>query len=65
VTLHRLDATLSATEGQGRITGVEAEIVLAGEALAGPTLAKLQAAAESCRISRALNVPVSSRITLG
>ena len=63
--LQRLDATLSATEGQGRITAVDAEIVLTGDALGEPTLAKLQAAAETCRISRALNVPVTSRITLG
>jgi hypothetical protein len=27
-------------------------------------LAKLKAAAETCRISRALNVPVASRLTL-
>ena len=61
--MHRLEARLSAAEAQGRITGVEAELVLGGT-FDDQQLTKLRAAAESCRISRALNVPVASRLTL-
>jgi len=61
--LHRLEARLSATEAQGRITGVDAEFVLGGT-FDDEQLAKLREAAEGCRISRALNVPVASRLTL-
>jgi hypothetical protein len=35
-----------------------------GGALDEAQLAKLKAAAETCRISRALSVPVTSRLTL-
>jgi hypothetical protein len=36
-----------------------------GGTLDDQQLAKLKEVAETCRISRALNVPVASRITLG
>jgi organic hydroperoxide reductase OsmC/OhrA len=54
---------LEATEAQGRITAIDAELVLDG-ALDEAQLTSLREAAESCRISRALNVPVSLRLTL-
>jgi putative redox protein len=62
-TLHRLEARLSATEAQGRITGVDVEFLVSGT-LDESQLAKLKEAAEGCRISRALNVPLTSRLTL-
>jgi organic hydroperoxide reductase OsmC/OhrA len=43
--------------------GIDAELVLEGD-LDGAQLARLREAAESCRISRALNVPVSLRLTV-
>jgi organic hydroperoxide reductase OsmC/OhrA len=50
-------------EAQGRIVAIDAELVLEA-ALDGTQLAKLREAAETCRISRALNVPVNLRLTL-
>ena len=49
--------------GQGRITDVHTEFVVGGT-LDEPQIAKLKEAAEGCRISRALSVPVTSRVTL-
>jgi organic hydroperoxide reductase OsmC/OhrA len=60
----RLEARLAVTEAQGRITAIDAELILDG-ALDEAQLASLREAAESCRISRALNVPVSLRLILG
>jgi organic hydroperoxide reductase OsmC/OhrA len=54
---------LGATEAQGRIVAVDAELVLEG-AFDDAQMAALRAAAESCRISRALSVPVSLRLTV-
>jgi uncharacterized OsmC-like protein len=54
---------LSATEAQGRITGIDAEIIVTGS-LDEAQIAKLREAAENCRISRALNVPVALRVTV-
>ena len=54
---------LGATEAQGRITAIDAELVLAGT-FDEAKLAKLREAAETCRISRALSVPVSLRLTI-
>jgi organic hydroperoxide reductase OsmC/OhrA len=42
---------------------IDAALILQGP-LGGEQLDKLRAAAETCRISRALNVPVSLRLTL-
>jgi putative redox protein len=61
--LTRFESRLSATEAQGRITGIEAEIIVAGS-LDDAQIAKLREAAENCRISRALNVPVALRVTV-
>jgi organic hydroperoxide reductase OsmC/OhrA len=52
-----LRARLSATEAQGQITGVEGELLVEGT-FDDTQLARLQEAAEGCRISRALKVPV-------
>jgi hypothetical protein len=52
-----LRARLTATEAQGQITGVEGELVVEG-AFDDAQLARLQEAAEGCRISRAMKVPV-------
>jgi len=52
-----LQARLSATEAQGQITGVEGELLVDGACDDGQ-LARLQEAAEGCRISRAMRVPV-------
>lgn len=59
----RLEARLGATEAQGRIVAIDAELVLEG-AFDHAQLAALREAAESCRISRALSVPVSLRLTV-
>ena len=59
----RLEARLGATEAQGRIVAIDAELVLEG-AFDDAQLAALREAAESCRISRALSVPVSLRLTV-
>jgi hypothetical protein len=48
---------------QGRITAIDAELTVDG-ALDGEQLDKLRGAAETCRISRALAVPVSLRVRL-
>jgi organic hydroperoxide reductase OsmC/OhrA len=55
--LRGLQARLTATEAQGQITGVEGELLVSG-ALDDTQLAQLQEAAEGCRISRAMRVPV-------
>jgi hypothetical protein len=56
-------ARLSATEAQGRLVSIDAELILEG-ALDDAQMADLRGAAESCRISRALSVSVSLRLTL-
>lgn len=61
--MRRLEARLSATEAQGRISGIDVQVVIHG-ALDDRQLATLRAAADSCRISRALAVPLASRLTL-
>ena len=61
--LGRLEARLGATEAQGRITEIDAELILDG-VFDEAQLASLREAAESCRISRALSVPVSLRLRL-
>jgi organic hydroperoxide reductase OsmC/OhrA len=61
--MERIEARLAATEGQGRITGIDVELLLPGP-LDDGQVAKLRAAAETCRISRALNVPVALRLTV-
>jgi len=43
--------------------GIDAELVLEG-ALDGAQLESLREAAQNCRISRALSIPVSLRLTL-
>ena len=58
-----LEARLGATEAQGRIVAIDAELVLEG-AFDDTQLAALREAAENCRISRALSVPVSLRLTV-
>jgi hypothetical protein len=55
-------AQLGATEAQGRLVSVDAELILEG-ALDDAQLAGLREAAENCRISRALSIPVSLRVT--
>jgi organic hydroperoxide reductase OsmC/OhrA len=52
-----LHARLTATEANGQITGVEGELLVEG-AFDDAQLARLQEAAEGCRISRAMKVPV-------
>jgi organic hydroperoxide reductase OsmC/OhrA len=61
--VRRFEARLAATESRGQITAIDAELVLEA-ALDDAQLARLREAAESCRISRALRVPVSLRLTL-
>ena len=56
-------ARLGATEAQGRLVSVDAELILEG-ALDDAQLAGLREAAENCRISRALSIPASLRVTL-
>ena len=53
--------SLTATEAQGRITAIDIELILEG-AFDEDQLAKLAAAAETCRISRALAVPITQRV---
>jgi len=55
---------LAATEAQGRLVSIDAELILEGT-LDDMQLAALREAAENCRISRALSVPVSLRLTAG
>jgi organic hydroperoxide reductase OsmC/OhrA len=59
----RLEARLGATEAQGRIVAIDAELILEG-GFDDAQLAALREAAENCRISRALSVPVSLRLTV-
>ncbi len=59
--MRRLEARLVATEAQGQITAIDAELVLEGT-LDQAQVARLREAAESCRISRALKVPVGPRL---
>ena len=54
---------MGATEAQGRIVGIDAELILEGT-FDDLQLDGLREAAESCRISRALSVPVSLRLTI-
>lgn len=54
---------MRATEAQGRIVAIDAELILEG-AFDDGQLAELREAAESCRISRALSVPVSVRLSI-
>ena len=58
-----IEARLAATEAQGRITGIDVELTFPGP-LDDTQLAKLRAAAETCRISRALSVPIALRLTV-
>ena len=53
---------MSASEAQGRIVSVDAELILEA-ALEEEQLATLREAALSCRISRALSIPVNLRLT--
>jgi organic hydroperoxide reductase OsmC/OhrA len=55
--LRGLQARLTATEAQGQITGVEGELLVEGT-FDDAQLARLHEAAEACRISRAMKVPV-------
>ena len=50
-------ARLTATEAQGQITGVQGELLVEGT-FDDAQLARLQEAAEGCRISRAMRIPV-------
>ncbi len=61
--MERSEARLAATEAQGCITGIDVELLLPGP-LDESQIAKLRAAAETCRISRALAVPVTLRLTV-
>jgi organic hydroperoxide reductase OsmC/OhrA len=61
--LRGLQARLTATEAQGQITGVEGELLVDG-AFDDVQLARLQEAAEGCRISRAMRVPVDVPVRL-
>ncbi|HUO63802.1 MAG TPA: hypothetical protein VMT97_08870 [Terriglobales bacterium] len=54
---------MGATEAQGRIVAIDAELVLEGS-FEDQQLSALHEAAESCRISRALSVPVTLRLTV-
>jgi len=53
---------MAATEAQGRLVSVDAELTLEG-ALDEAQLASLREAAQSCRISRALSIPVTLTLT--
>jgi hypothetical protein len=55
--LRGLRARLTATESQRQITGVEGDLLMEGT-FDDAQLAGLQEAAEGCRISRAMKVPV-------
>jgi hypothetical protein len=57
-----LQARISVREAEGRIAGVDVELVLGGP-LSAEQLAELATAAKTCRISRALAVPVELRVT--
>lgn len=52
-----LQARLTATEAQGQIVSVEGELLVDGS-FDEAQLSRLQEAAEGCRISRAMKVPV-------
>jgi hypothetical protein len=54
---------LTATEAQGQIVAIDAELTLDGD-LDDARLVRLREAAETCRISRALKVPVSLRLSV-
>ena len=54
---------MGATVAQGRIVGIDAELILEGT-FDDLRLAGLREAAGSCRISRALSVPVNLRLTI-
>jgi hypothetical protein len=60
--VRRLEARVSATEAQGRIAAVAGEIIVDGD-LDDGRIEELRVAAEGCRISRALSVPVTVRLT--
>jgi len=55
--LRGLQARLTATEAQGQIAGVAGELLVEGT-FDDAQLGRLQEAAEGCRISRAMKVPV-------
>lgn len=59
-----MTARLDVREAEGRITGVDVELVLGG-VLSAEQLAELATVAKTCRISRALAVPVELRVTGG
>jgi hypothetical protein len=61
--MRTLRARLTCTEAQGQILAIDAELWLGGDFDAA-RLARLREAAETCRISRALKVPVSLRLTV-
>ena len=61
--MDRIEARLAATEAQGRITEIDVEVLLPGP-LDETQVTKLRAAAETCRISRALSAPVTLRLTV-
>ena len=61
--LRGLEARLAATEAQGRITAVDAELIVDGS-VDDQQRVELRAAAENCRISRALSVPVTARVRI-
>ena len=52
-----LQARLTATEAQGQITGVQGELLVDGT-FDDAQLSRLHEAAEGCRISRAMRIPV-------
>jgi hypothetical protein len=56
--LRGLRAHLTATEARGEITRVEGELLVDGT-LDDAQLARLDEAAEGCRISRAMKIPVA------
>lgn len=56
--LRGLQARLVATEAQGQITGVTGELLVDGT-FDDAQLARLDEAAEGCRISQAMKVPVA------
>jgi len=53
---------MAATEAQGRLVSIDAALTLEG-ALDEAQLASLREAAQSCRISRALSIPVTLTLT--
>ena len=52
-----LRARLTASEAQGQLTRVEGELLVDGS-LDDAQIARLHEAAEGCRISRAMKIPV-------